>query len=80
MVLDAVVTMLWFVLFCMICSDLDSLDESIYIENRATMNAAAAFSFFSILSWAATTYLSNQKYRGTLVLVVPSCVVVGTSK
>merc|ERR1711981_1150843 len=64
MVLDSVCAAMWFILFCMIATDLANSTGSMFIENRATMNAAAAFSFFSTVSWIATTYMTNRRFRG----------------
>jgi hypothetical protein len=56
-------TFMWFVCFCLLADLWNKRPETILAPNKSAPEAAIAFSFFSIIVFAALTVLAVRRYR-----------------
>lgn len=61
--ISALWTFLWFVGFCYLCDAWRRTDKDHIHRSRDNVQAAIAFSFFSIFSWGALTFFAVRRYR-----------------
>uniref|UniRef100_A0A4W6G1B4 MARVEL domain-containing protein n=1 Tax=Lates calcarifer TaxID=8187 RepID=A0A4W6G1B4_LATCA len=63
LVFSAAWTFLWFICFCVLANQWSHTDTHILTVPQDAARAVVAFSFFSIITWAALSYFAYARYR-----------------
>ncbi|GAA6231890.1 synaptogyrin-2-like [Lates japonicus] len=63
LVFSAAWTFLWFICFCVLANQWSHTDTNILSVPQDAARAVVAFSFFSIITWAALSYFAYARYR-----------------